>query len=51
MMRFSDTSTLVGHFLSFPRAIEKSDREIVEEVIERDRDGRGTGMKLKKQKK
>ena len=53
-MGFNDTSTLVGHFVSSPREREKSDRmieEIVEEMKERNREERGTGMKVKKQKK
>ena len=49
MMGFSDTSTLLGHFVSSPRAREKVIEDIVEEVKERDREGRG--MKRKKQKK
>ena len=56
MLGFNDMSTLVGHFVSSPREREKRDRrdsieEIVEEMKERDREERGTGMKVKKQKK
>ena len=67
MLGFSDISTLVGHFVSSPRQREKRDRrvilchlpvkgrkeieEIVEEMKERGREERGTGMKVKKQKK
>ena len=40
----------MGHFMSSPREREKRDR-IVEEMKERDREERGTGMKVKKQKK
>ena len=40
----------MGHFVSSPREREKRDR-IVEEMKERDREERGTGMKVKKQKK
>ena len=50
MLGFNDTSTFVGHFMSSPREREKSDR-IVEDMTERDREERGTGMKVKKQKK
>ena len=52
MLGFNDTSTLVGHFVSSPREREKRDRrDIVEEIKEKDREERGTGMKVKKQKK
>ena len=55
MLRFNDTSTLVGHFVSSPREREKrekvKERDIVEEVKERDREERETGMTLEKQKK
>ena len=56
MLGFNDTSTLEGHFVSSPREKEKRDRresrgERVEEMKERDREERGTGMKVKKQKK
>ena len=56
-------STLVGHFVSFPREREKRDRriirgegrreieELVEDMNERDIGERGTGMKVKKQNK
>ena len=56
-------STLEGHFVSSPREREKRDRrdsrflwrkeieEIVEEMKERGRKERGTGMKVKKKKK
>ena len=37
----------MGHFVSSPKDIE----EIVEEMKERDREERGSGMKVKKQKK
>ena len=50
-MGLNDTSTLVGHFVSSPREREKKIEEIVEEMKERDREERGTGMKVKKQKK
>ena len=46
---FIDTSTLVGHFVLSPRESEKRE-EIVEEIRERDREERNTGMKVKKQK-
>ena len=51
MLGFNDTSTLVGHFVSSPREREKDIEEIVEEMKERVREERGTGMKVKKQKK
>ena len=65
MLGFNDTSTLVGHFVSSTRKREKRDRsdsrgadkgrkeieEIVDEMKERDRKKRGTGMIVKKQKK
>ena len=41
----------MGHFVSSPREREKKIEEIVEEMKERDREERGTGMKAKKQKK
>ena len=45
MLEFNDTSTLVG------QKGRKEMEEIVEEMKERDREERGIGMKLKKQKK
>ena len=50
MLGFNDMSTLVAHFVSSPREREKIE-EIVEEMKERNREERGTGMKGKKQKK
>ena len=51
MLGFNDPSTLVGHFVSSPREREKRE-DTVEEMKERDyREERGTGMKVKKQKK
>ena len=47
VLGFSDTSSLVGHFVSSPRERGKE----AEEMKERDREERGTGMKRKKQKK
>ena len=50
VLGFSDTSTLVGHFVSSPR--ERGKRNIiVEKMNQRDREERGTGMQVKKQKK
>ena len=49
MLGFNDTSTLVGHFVSSPK--EREIEEIVEKVKEKDREERGTGIKVKKQKK
>ena len=40
MLRFNDTSTLVGHFVLSPREREKVIEEIVEEIKERDREER-----------
>ena len=40
----------MGHFASSPREREKRE-EIVEKMKERNREERGTGMKVKKQKK
>ena len=53
MLGFNDTSTLVGHFvhMSSPRERRKEIEGIVEEMKERNREERGTGMKVKKQKK
>ena len=51
---FNDTSILVGNFVSSPREREKIEEiaeDTVEEMKERDREERGTGMKVKKQKK
>ena len=47
MLGFNNTSTHVGHFVLSPRKREKRE-EIVEEMKERDRKERGTGMKVKK---
>ena len=47
---FHDMATLVDHFVSSPRERERRE-EIVEEMKEKDREERGTGMKVKKQKK
>ena len=41
----------MGDFVSSPREREKKIEEIVEEMKARDREERGTGMKVKKQKK
>ena len=46
----NDMSTLVGHFVSSSREREKRE-EIVEEIKEKDREEKRTGMKVKKQKK
>ena len=61
MLGFNDMSTLMGYFVLSPREKEKRYRrdsrgekdteEIAEEMKERDREERGTGMKVKKQKK
>ena len=46
-------STLVDHFVSSPRKSDKKDRRdrILVEMKERNREERGTEMKVKKQKK
>ena len=49
MLGFNDTSILVGHFVLSPREREK--REEIDVMKERDSEERGTGMKVKKQKK
>ena len=41
----------MGHFVSSPREREKEIEEIAEEMKEGDKQERGTGMKVKKQKK
>ena len=50
MLGFNDTSTLVGHFVSSPKEREKEIEEILDEMKERGREERRTGMKGKKQK-
>ena len=51
LVGFNDTSTLVDHFVLSPRERKKRDRRVVEEMKERDREERGTGIKVKKQRK
>ena len=51
MLGFNNTSTLVGHFCCLPEKGRKEIGEIVEEMKEKSREERGTGMKVKKQKK
>ena len=58
VLQFNDTSTFVGHFVLCPREREKEIEEIVDEIKERHREKkeqgekeRGTGKKVKKQKK
>ena len=51
MLGFNDTSALVGHFCRRLEKGRKKIEEIVVEMKERDREERGTGMKVKKQKK
>ena len=48
---FNDTSTLVVILCHLPEKGRKEIEEIVEEMKERDREERETGMKVKKQKK
>ena len=47
----NDMSTLEGNFVLSPRERKKREKKIVEEMKERDREEKGTGMKVKKQKK
>ena len=51
MLGFNDMSTLEGHFVSSPREREKRDRRDSRGDEREDREERGTGMKVKKQKK
>ena len=51
VLGFNDTSTLVGHFVSSPRDREKRDRRDSRRDEREDREERGTGVKVKKQKK
>ena len=51
VLGFNDTSTLVGYFCRLPEKGRNETEELVEEMKERDREERGTGMKGKKQKK
>ena len=51
VLGFNDMSTLVGHFVFSPRKREKEIEEIPEEMIERNKEETGTGMKVKKQNK
>ena len=41
----------MGHFVSSARKMEKRNRREIVEMKERDREERGVGMKVKKQKK
>ena len=53
MLGFNDMSTLVGHLCRLPEKGRKEIEEMVEELLdrkERDREERGTGMKVKNQK-
>ena len=51
VLGFNDTSTLVGHLCCLPEKGRKEIQEILEETKVKDRAERGTGMKVKKQKK
>ena len=51
VLGFDGTLTLAGHFVASHRERKKRNRKIVEEIKERDREERGTGMNVKKQKK
>ena len=51
MLRFNDTSAVVGIFCRLLENGRKEIEEIVDEMKERDREERVTGMKVKKQKK
>ena len=48
---YESTFYFVGVILCLPEKGRKQTKEIVEEMKERDREERGTGMKVKKQKK
>ena len=50
MLGFNDTSTIVI-LCHLPERGRKEIEETVEEMKEKDREERGTGMKVKKQKK
>ena len=49
VLGFNDRLTIVGHFCRLPEKGRKEIEEIVEEMKERDREGRGTEMKGKTQ--
>ena len=51
MLGFNETSTLAGHLCRLPEKGRREIEEIIEEMKERDREERETGMKVKKQKK
>ena len=51
VLGFNDTSTLEVILCRLPEKGRKEIEEIVEEMKERNREERGTGMKGKKQKK
>ena len=52
VLGFNDRSIFVDHFVSSPRDLGRKEIvEIVEEMKERDREEKGTGIKVKKQKK
>ena len=51
VLGFNDTSTLVGNFVSSPRDREKRDSRDSRRDEREDREERGTGVKVKKQKK
>ena len=51
MLGFNDTSTSWVILCRLPEKGRKETEEIAEEMKERDREERGTGMKVKKQKK
>ena len=51
MLGFNDMSTLVDDLCCHPEKGRKEIKEIVDEIKEMDREERGTGMKVKKQKK
>ena len=51
VLGFNDTSTLVDHFVSSPREREKRDRRDSRRDEREGQEEKGTGMKVKKQKK
>ena len=49
VLGFNDAPTFVGNFVSSSR--QKGGKEIGKEMKEKDREERGTGMEMKKEKK
>ena len=51
LLGFNDTSDLVGHFVSSPRERKKTDKRDIRGDERAGWEERGTGIKVKKQKK